>query len=60
MENIPDPKYKIGDVILTTENTELLIKNFFYQVLMNKWIYICDGGSYIEEYFEDQIIKKLN
>ena len=65
MENIPDPKYQIGDVVEVkeviknytnwrSEISQMLIKDMFF--LENIWIY----QDFEHLITEDQIIKKLN
>lgn len=55
MENIPDPKYKIGDVVVVF-NTQQKIK--FANFNENKWKYVSEDIRV--SFDEDQIIKKLN
>jgi hypothetical protein len=61
MENIPDPKYKIGDLVIVSKHLENDHKTF--QMVITRayleaiWKYCDEHNSWI---CEDQIIKKLN
>lgn len=57
MENIPDPKYKIGDVVIGL-NFQMLIGQAYYQD--GTWKYYFENPNHRAVLNEDQIIKKLN
>ena len=61
MENIPDPKYKIGDWLSSKIDGfghSLIVKNIFSKD--NKIHYLLSGWGNDMVIDEDQIIKKLN
>ena len=60
MENIPDPKYKIGDVVMVF-NEQKKIDSAYYSFKEEIWKYY-EKTFGKDRFFitEDQIIKKLN
>jgi hypothetical protein len=63
MENIPDPKYKIGDLVValrTNSYSQEIIENADYELKERKWRYNSVFFSPSSGFTEDQIIKKLN
>ena len=57
MKNIPDPKYKIGDVVIFFDEQMKIIKAY-YSKEFKCWKYNFENNHLSS--LEDQIIKKLN